>query len=159
MSSFTFLNFSKTAKNARKPNSISKNNQSVVSQKRVNPSFEKSLMSNESSNRTNKESICSNRTLISNLSSDNLNNLVNSNISSDISSTDNQSNQEKSLKDYSYVEKREIFILLSLIFMLSFVCYGVLPGLQSYSTLPYGNDIYNYSVNFSKIFFESIIFK
>lgn len=33
-------------------------------------------------------------------------------------------------------------------------CYGVLPGLQSYSTLPYGNDIFNYAVNLSKSIFN-----
>lgn len=43
----------------------------------------------------------------------------------------------------------EQFVLLSYIALLSFTCYGVLPGLQSYSTLPYGNDIFNYSVNLS----------
>lgn len=35
--------------------------------------------------------------------------------------------------------RKEKIILLTYIFFLSFVCYGVLPGLQSYSTLPYGN--------------------
>lgn len=34
---------------------------------------------------------------------------------------------------------KEKFILLSYTVLLSFFCYGVLPGLQSYSTLPYGN--------------------
>lgn len=33
----------------------------------------------------------------------------------------------------------EKLILLTFTFFLSFFCYGVLPGLQSYSTLPYGN--------------------
>ena len=46
----------------------------------------------------------------------------------------------------SYVEvsngSREVYILLTYTIFLSFFCYGVLPGLQSYSTLPYGNFIF-----------------
>ncbi len=52
----------------------------------------------------------------------------------------------------------EQFVLLSYIAMLSFTCYGVLPGLQSYSTLPYGNDIFNYSVNLSKLSYLKVVF-
>ena len=55
--------------------------------------------------------------------------------------------------DNSRIEKNnkiEKTILLSIIFCVSFICYGILPGLQSYSTLPYGNDVFNYSVNLSK---------
>ena len=35
-------------------------------------------------------------------------------------------------------EKIEKCVIMVIIFMVSFICYGVLPGLQSYSTLPYG---------------------
>lgn len=53
----------------------------------------------------------------------------------------NQSHATSSL----YVEvsngSREVYILLTYTIFLSFFCYGVLPGLQSYSTLPYGNFI------------------
>lgn len=127
-SSFTFLNLSKTAGRARKQNAISNR-----VEKRVNPAFEKS---------ENKESICSNSTLVSDLSADG-----------------NSENKpvhtgDLSFRSYSIEEKREMIILLSLIFMLSFGNYGVLPGLQTYSTLPYGNDIFNYAVNLSKISFK-----
>jgi hypothetical protein len=74
-----------------------------------------------------------------------------------------------SSSDISKIEKNnklEKIILLSIIFCVSFICYGILPGLQSYSTLPYGNDVFNYSVNLSKLknknynilFLKSIIF-
>ena len=48
--------------------------------------------------------------------------------------------------DKSQTEK---IILLTLIFFLSFICYGLLPGLQSYSTLPYSNQVYNLAVKLS----------
>ncbi len=48
-------------------------------------------------------------------------------------------------------DSREKYLLSIYIFIVSFTCYGVLPGLQSYSTLPYGNDTFNYAVNLSKI--------
>jgi riboflavin transporter 2 len=52
----------------------------------------------------------------------------------------------------------EKLILLSIILCVSFICYGVLPGLQSYSTLPYGNDVFNYAVNLSFMFLPIAIF-
>ena len=51
-------------------------------------------------------------------------------------------------------DKNEKVILLSLIFCLSFICYGILPGLQSYSTLPYGNQVYNLAVKLSRDYFH-----
>jgi hypothetical protein len=45
--------------------------------------------------------------------------------------------------------KIEQYILLTIIFFVSFICYGVLPGLQSYSTLPYGNSTFHFAVNLS----------
>lgn len=55
---------------------------------------------------------------------------------------DSQSPLNQSNPNSSYVEvstgSREEIILLTYTFFLSFFCYGVLPGLQSYSTLPYG---------------------
>ena len=46
--------------------------------------------------------------------------------------------------------KREKIILFLYIFMISFLAYGFLPGLQTYSTLPYGNHVFNLAVNLSK---------
>ncbi|CAF0857715.1 unnamed protein product [Brachionus calyciflorus] len=48
--------------------------------------------------------------------------------------------------------RKEQVFLLGIIFWVSFLAYGVLPGLQSYSTLPYGNNIFNYAVNLSFVF-------
>jgi riboflavin transporter 2 len=48
-----------------------------------------------------------------------------------------------------FLERHDKEILLTLIFFVSFICYGVLPGLQSYSTLPYGNRVFNLAVNLS----------
>lgn len=45
--------------------------------------------------------------------------------------------------------KREKILLFTYGFILSFTSYGILPGLQSYSTLPYGNHVFNYAVNIS----------
>jgi len=118
-SSFSFLNFSKIAIRARKPNAISNKHRI-----QINPSFEESLISDRE-----KVSVSSEGTLASNSDSP---------------------SEDRPLYQLNRDEKREIVILLSVIFMLSFICYGVLPGLQPYSTLPYGNNIYNYSVNFSK---------
>lgn len=140
-SSFTFLNFSKIASRARKPNAISGGGS-----RRTNNIFEDSLITSDGGNK----SISSEETSSSNLSTDTAKELKMPN-NTDVPNQ-NESNEpaERPLSALNQNEKREVTVLLSLIFMLSFICYGVLPGLQSYSTLPYGNDIYNYSVNFSK---------
>jgi riboflavin transporter 2 len=52
-------------------------------------------------------------------------------------------------QNHSFFERNDKKILLTLIFFVSFFCYGVLPGLQSYSTLPYGNNVFNLAVNLS----------
>lgn len=48
--------------------------------------------------------------------------------------------QSKSIVSQKPISKNQLekFILLSIIFCVSFLAYGILPGLQSYSTLPYG---------------------
>lgn len=43
-------------------------------------------------------------------------------------------------------DSKEKLLLYVFTFFLSFFCYGVLPGLQSYSTLPYGNLIANFHI-------------
>jgi riboflavin transporter 2 len=53
--------------------------------------------------------------------------------------------------------KYEKPVLLFIIFTTTFICYGVMPGLQSYSTLPYGNIVFNLAVNLSK-FWTPILF-
>ena len=46
-------------------------------------------------------------------------------------------------------ERTEIVLLNFYTCLTTFIYYGILPGLQTYSTLPYGNDVFNYSVNLS----------
>lgn len=43
-------------------------------------------------------------------------------------------------------------ILYIIIFIVSFLIYGVLPGLQTYSTLPYGDSAFNLSINLGNLF-------
>jgi riboflavin transporter 2 len=40
--------------------------------------------------------------------------------------------------------------LLVIIFWVSFIAYGLLPALQSYSTLPYGNSVFHLSINIGR---------
>jgi riboflavin transporter 2 len=47
-------------------------------------------------------------------------------------------------------ERFKICILLVVTFIGSFLMYGYLPGLLSYSTMPYGNIYFHLSVNLSK---------
>ena len=46
----------------------------------------------------------------------------------------------------------ELIVLQSIIFANMFVFYGVLPGLMSYSALPYGNTTFHLSINLCKKF-------
>ena len=43
-------------------------------------------------------------------------------------------------------------LLLTLTFLASFIQYGYLPGLLSYSTIPYGNVYFHLSINLSNFF-------
>jgi hypothetical protein len=56
--------------------------------------------------------------------------------------------------------KREASILFSLTVVLTFFYYGFLPGLLSYSTIPYGNIYFHLSINLSNhlIFFRKCLF-
>jgi riboflavin transporter 2 len=54
--------------------------------------------------------------------------------------------------------KREANLLFSLTAILTFFYYGFLPGLLSYSTIPYGNIYFHLSVNLSKRFLFLEIF-
>ena len=47
----------------------------------------------------------------------------------------------------SYDDKKVVYFLYSMSFMISFIYYGVLPALISYSTLPYGNKYLYLSIN------------
>ena len=49
--------------------------------------------------------------------------------------------------------RKVIFLCYFLTFLVSFFYYGILPGIQSYSTLPYGGHIYRYAVNLSNCYF------
>lgn len=64
----------------------------------------------------------------------------------------NEEKQELESSLLQVSEKQEKIILWSITFILGFVAYGFLPGIQTYSTLPYGNDVLNYAVNLSFIF-------
>jgi hypothetical protein len=52
---------------------------------------------------------------------------------------------------YNSKEKVEIYFLYAMSFLITFVMWGSLSGLQSYSTLPYG------SLNFDLFFFKLIL--
>lgn len=59
--------------------------------------------------------------------------------------------------DYSSKQEKSLdkFLLLVAITLVSFILYGFIPGLSSYSALPYGNDIMHLCVTlgiFSKLF-------
>lgn len=50
---------------------------------------------------------------------------------------------------------REKLILFALNFLITFFYYGILPGIQSYSTIPYGSNVFHLSINLSNsIFFQ-----
>ncbi|CAF0955328.1 unnamed protein product [Brachionus calyciflorus] len=53
---------------------------------------------------------------------------------------------------------KEKILLLSLNFFITFFFYGILPGVQSYSTLPYGNNVFHLSINLSNLFLPIAIF-
>lgn len=100
--SFTLLNFSKTAKNQRKKETILADSREETAKMNVD--------------------------------------ILEPSPTSSISASEKMAAQN---------DKNEKIILLSLIFFLSFICYGLLPALQSYSTLPYGNQVYNLAVKLS----------
>ena len=52
----------------------------------------------------------------------------------------------------SKVKKDPLIIkcLMTVAFWASFIQYGFLPGLLSYSTIPYGNQFFHLSINLSK---------
>lgn len=50
-------------------------------------------------------------------------------------------------------EKYEMGFLFSLTFVVSFVYYGYLPGIFSYSTIPYGIKYFHLATNISKLLF------
>jgi hypothetical protein len=126
--SFTLLNFSKVALRARKRNAINnvRVNQIETLITTSNESFDSKSELNQSS---------ANNSLLSEGSSATDNSFI------------------KFLVDKRGTnDKMEKIVLNFYIFIVSFICYGVLPGLQSYSTLPYGNDVFNYAVNVSFVF-------
>ncbi len=47
-------------------------------------------------------------------------------------------------------DRRQKTTLLAVNFSVAFLVYGFLPALQSYSTLPYGNQVYHTSINLCK---------
>jgi hypothetical protein len=55
-------------------------------------------------------------------------------------------------------KKRKLTMLLCMTFAGSFIQYGYLPGLLSYSTIPYGNYFFHLSINLSKIFLFRFFF-
>jgi len=55
-----------------------------------------------------------------------------------------------STKSTLTIDKQETLIFLVISFIISFFLYGVLLGLQSYSTLSYGNSAFYLSINLGK---------
>jgi hypothetical protein len=49
----------------------------------------------------------------------------------------------------SFDDKKIVYLLYFISFMISFINYGILPALTSYSTLPYGNKYLYLSLNLS----------
>jgi riboflavin transporter 2 len=56
--------------------------------------------------------------------------------------------------DLTQKEKYERIVLLMITFSISFIYYGVLPGIQTYSSLPYGNTALFLSINLSNLNFN-----
>jgi riboflavin transporter 2 len=63
-------------------------------------------------------------------------------------------NNDKKQERKNLLEKR---YLLFLNFMVTFIVYGILPALNSYSTLPYGNHVFHASINMGTIFMPIFI--
>ncbi|CAF0955343.1 unnamed protein product [Brachionus calyciflorus] len=57
-----------------------------------------------------------------------------------------------------FEEKFEIMYLLVIIFIISFFMYGILLGLQSYSTLAYSHLAFNLSINLGNLLLPMVIF-
>jgi hypothetical protein len=53
-------------------------------------------------------------------------------------------------QDTNLDPKAEKVLLLAMNFLITFFFFGFMPGIQSYSTLPYGNVVYSWSINLSK---------
>ncbi len=63
-----------------------------------------------------------------------------------------ENNQAIGSTQSSSVDKKEMSIFLIISFIISFFLYGILLGLQSYSTLSYGNRAFYLSINLGKAF-------
>lgn len=61
-----------------------------------------------------------------------------------------QIEKEVRVASNSESNKRETRLLLMLTFLVTFVYYGYLPGLLSYSTMPYSKKFFHLSINLSK---------
>lgn len=47
-------------------------------------------------------------------------------------------------------QRTELTIIYAITFFVSFICYGILPSLYTFSTIPYSLNVYYLSVNLSK---------
>ena len=63
--------------------------------------------------------------------------------STDVLSQKQEENTETNVIQQEIPSLTEQIYLLSIILFLSFLAYGILPAVQSYSSLPYGNKIYH----------------
>lgn len=59
--------------------------------------------------------------------------------------------EETSFNNKNKIDTKRINFLLFLTFLVSFTIYGYLPGLLSYSTIPYGIFFMHLSINLSKL--------
>lgn len=60
------------------------------------------------------------------------------------------------LKSQQRRETAEKVFLLTIVFIVSCLGYGILPALQSYSVLPYGSYAYNLAINLSQFLFVNL---
>lgn len=133
--SFSLLNFSAIAIRNRKPKTLNDNHK----EHSLTDENSKEVSSTSSISDTSK-----NQELEEVESSPTKAKTANSELISDSQVPLNQSSITSSDNNVEVSSgSREEVILLTFTFFLSFFCYGVLPGLQSYSTLPYGNRLFN----------------
>ena len=69
-----------------------------------------------------------------------------------VQSDSEESNTKSQPKESSRDKNRKLVLLFTLTFFGAFIQYGYLPGLFSYSTIPYGHIYFHLSINLSKIY-------
>lgn len=75
-----------------------------------------------------------------------------------IQDDDDEQEEEEVEVDAMMSETKEEIILYTITFFTTFFFYGILAGVQTYSTLPYGNRVYHLAINLSNLFLPVAIF-